>query len=73
MSKKKKWCEVTDKEMKDHLSIALINIEYAKANSNRPKEKIIRCPRCNKRLSVIWIDCGDNGCWHPYINKHKEK
>jgi len=36
-----------------------------------------RCPKCNKRLKVLFYNCHgyvpDAACYHPYIPKHKNK
>ena len=33
----------------------------------------IRCPKCKQRFKVFVRECDDEGCWHAYMPKHKEK
>lgn len=66
--KTKQWCSIII-----NLHSFLTKETYGIPNRSRPKNRYIRCPRCNKRLLVQWYDCGDGNCWHPKISAHKEK
>lgn len=70
----KLWCTLTDEEAREaiHLGELQKGIKSAVIGQRRPHLKI-RCPKCNKRLDVIYTDCGDGGCWHGHLPKHKEK
>jgi len=60
--RKKVWCKVSRKEIRKHLGWE---------TGNRPKPRLLRCPKCKQRFKTTWNDCGDGDCWHEEFPKHK--
>lgn len=71
---KNNWCTFPPEILGDcDYLLKRLDSNWGFMHSPRPKNRYIRCPKCNKRLLVQWYDCGDGDCWHPKISKHKEK
>ncbi len=59
----RKWCETED--------ICLGRLGYTWENRRAPTR--IRCPKCKRRFKPFIRECGDLGCLHWYMSKHKTK